>query len=208
MKVAVAASQASLDAPVDPRFGRCPLFLVVDTETMEFEALENQAAMAGGGAGIQAAQMVANAGAQAVMAGNFGPNAFYAFSQAGIAMYPVPPGMSVRQAIEALNNGELQPLSGPSVSAHWGMGAGMGRGMGRGMGGGRFMGPGMGPVGPGAGPAAWGAWPVGPMPAPGPMPPSAPPASPATLEALKAQLDALQQQVEELRKLIEQQSEE
>ena len=67
MKIAVSASQPQLDAPIDPRFGRCPYFLIVDSDTMEFEVIENQGAMAGSGAGIQAAQLVANAGAEAVV---------------------------------------------------------------------------------------------------------------------------------------------
>lgn len=53
MKIAVSAGQPSLDAPVDPRFGRCAYFIIVDPETWEFEAVENPAIMAPGGPGFR-----------------------------------------------------------------------------------------------------------------------------------------------------------
>lgn len=152
MKVAVCSTGDNLDSMTDPRFGRCAYFVVVNMDTMEFEAVSNQAAMAGQGAGIMAAQTVANKGVEAVIAGNFGPNAFQALNAGGIQIYPWAGG-TVRQAIEALKAGQLQPMGGPSVQARYGMdqgtgpapgigpaqglGPGMGGGMGRGRGGGR-----------------------------------------------------------------------
>jgi len=151
MKIAVAASGDNLEASADPRFGRCAYFLIVDSDTMEFEAIQNTAAAQGSGAGIAAAQLVANAGAEVVIAGNFGPNAHQALSAAGIQTYGGATG-TVRQAIEAFNAEQLQLLSGPSVQPKSGMGqgpgtgggAGMGAGRGEGMGPGRGMGGGMG----------------------------------------------------------------
>ena len=58
MRIAISSSGSDLDAEVDPRFGRCQCFVIVDSETKEFEVLDNQAAMTSGGAGIQAAQIV------------------------------------------------------------------------------------------------------------------------------------------------------
>ena len=51
MKIAVTANGADLDAPISPIFGRCPTYLFVDTETMQFEAVQNPAVSAPGGAG-------------------------------------------------------------------------------------------------------------------------------------------------------------
>jgi len=59
MRIAITATGLTLDAEVDPRFGRCQYFIIVDPETLEFESLENSSAMAGGGAGISAGQMIA-----------------------------------------------------------------------------------------------------------------------------------------------------
>ena len=135
MKVAISAIGPSLDAEVDPRFGRCQYIIVADPDTMEFEATENTNIMAGGGAGISTAQMVANMGVQVVLTGNCGPNAYQTLSAAGIQVITGVSG-SVKEAIEGYKTGKFQAISGPSVGAHSGMGGGMGGG-GRGMG----MGP-------------------------------------------------------------------
>jgi predicted Fe-Mo cluster-binding NifX family protein len=132
MKVAVSSQGENLDAPASPVFGRCPTYVFVDTETMEFEALPNPAMDQGGGAGIQAAQYVVNQGAQAVLSGNLGPNAFDVLQAAGVPGYLISEG-TIRQAVDAYKAGQLQPMGGANVAAHAGMGGG-GRGMGRGMG--------------------------------------------------------------------------
>ena len=132
MKVVVSSQGENLDAPASPVFGRCPTYVFVDTETMEFEALPNAAMSQGGSAGIQAAQFVVNKGAEAVLSGNLGPNAFDVLQAAGVPGYLISEG-TVRQAVEAHKAGQLQPMGGANVAAHAGMGGG-GRGMGRGMG--------------------------------------------------------------------------
>ena len=76
MKIGVTSTGEDLHANVDQRFGRCKYFLIVDAESMEFEVLSNENAMAFGGAGIQTAQTIANKGVEAFVTGNVGPNAF------------------------------------------------------------------------------------------------------------------------------------
>jgi predicted Fe-Mo cluster-binding NifX family protein len=135
MKIVVTSSGADLDAPASPMFGRCPIYISVDTETMEFEAVENPAVNAAGGAGIQAAQFIVERGAQAVVTGNMGPNAFNVLQAANVPVYLFGGG-TVRQAAEACKAGQLPAAGGASAPAHAGMGRGrgMGRGMGMGMG--------------------------------------------------------------------------
>jgi predicted Fe-Mo cluster-binding NifX family protein len=116
-----------LDAPTDPRFGRCEYFVLVDTETREAKAVENTAALQGSGAGIAAVQLIANAGADAVIAGNLGPNAFQTLAAGGIKAYGYEGG-TVRQAVEALQAGKLAEIGAATVPSHFGMGAGGGRG--------------------------------------------------------------------------------
>ena len=76
MKICVSAVQGSLTAPVDPRFGRCAYLVIVDADSMTFEALLNVGAGAMHGAGVQTAQVVANRGVHVVITGNVGPNAY------------------------------------------------------------------------------------------------------------------------------------
>jgi len=104
MKVAITATEPSLDAKVDPRFGRCAYFLIVDPESSQFEALENPNVALGGGAGIQSAQLLAEKGAQAVLTGNCGPNAYQALFAAGISVIVGCSG-SAREALEQYKAG-------------------------------------------------------------------------------------------------------
>jgi predicted Fe-Mo cluster-binding NifX family protein len=148
MRIAISSTGPDLDAEVDPRFGRCQCFVVVDPATEELEVLDNEAAMMSGGAGIQAAQMVANSGVDAVITGNLGPNAADTLAATGLKVYLVVAG-TVRQALQQYIEGQLQEATGPSVDANFGTttpggGTGMGGGRGMGMGGGEGMGRGMG----------------------------------------------------------------
>jgi len=136
MRIVVSSNGANLDAQASPVFGRCPMFVFVDTETMAFEAVENPALASAGGAGIQAAQFVIEKGAQAVVSGNVGPNAFQVFQSAGIPVHLFGGG-TVREAVEAFKAGDLPVAGGATAPEHAGMGRGMGRGLGRGAGTGR-----------------------------------------------------------------------
>ncbi len=138
MRIVVTANGTDLDAQASPVFGRCPVYVFVDTETMAFEAVENPAIGAPGGAGIQAAQFVVERGAQAVVTGNTGPNAYNVLQSANVSVHLFGGG-TVREAVEAYKAGGLRSIAGANVQAHagMGMGRGMGRGRGRGMGMGR-----------------------------------------------------------------------
>ena len=126
MKICVSAVTNSLDAQIDPRFGRCQYFVLVDSDTMEFKAFSNVASGAMGGAGIQAAQTVAQKGARVVVTGNVGPNAYKVLSAAGIRIVTGVSG-TVEEAVERYKRGELKEISGPTVGGHYGMGSERGR---------------------------------------------------------------------------------
>ncbi len=128
MKVAISASRGDINAPVDPRFGRCPYYVFIDTETNAAEIVQNQAAMAGGGAGIQAAQSVVERDAAAVITGNVGPNAFQVFDAAGVTIYTAA-NMTVSQAVDALKAGNLPQVGAATGPAHAGIGGRRGMGM-------------------------------------------------------------------------------
>jgi len=159
MKIAISAAGPSLEDLVDPRFGRCACFLIIDTGTLEFEMIENSSKNLSGGAGIEAAQRVADQGVTHVLTGRCGPNAEKVLSAAGIKIVDGCEG-TVREAVERFRSGDVSsaqrpPVSGtpatrplapapsrqsiadrPGRSASRGSGRGMGQGGGRGMGGG------------------------------------------------------------------------
>jgi predicted Fe-Mo cluster-binding NifX family protein len=121
MRIVVSSQGENLEAQASPVFGRCPSYVFVDSETMAFEALPNPAMNQGGGAGIQAAQFVVNWGAQVVLSGSLGPNAFDVLQAAGVPGYLISGG-TVREAVEAYKSGHLQAMGGANVAAHAGMG--------------------------------------------------------------------------------------
>lgn len=127
MKICVSAMANNLDAQLDPRFGRCPYFVIVDSETMQFEATPNMASGAMGGAGIQAAQTIAGKGVKVLITGSIGPNAFQALSAAGIKIMTGAFG-TVRDVVEKYKKGELKETDAPTVGGHFGMGKDRGRG--------------------------------------------------------------------------------
>ncbi len=143
MKVCVTAGASGLDAPMDPRFGRCPYFVIVDTDSMSESSIANSNVNATSGAGIQAAQQIAREGANALITGNIGPNAMQTLSAARIDVYQYQGAGSVREVVEKFKRGELAKIADASVPAHAGMGPG-GQGMGRGGGAGRGRGGGAG----------------------------------------------------------------
>jgi predicted Fe-Mo cluster-binding NifX family protein len=146
MKIAVTATGSSMDAPVEARFGRAPYYIIVDTDTMAHEAMENPNVSAGGGAGIQSAQLIAERDVKFVLTGNCGPNAFNVFGAAGVQIIVGVTG-TVLQAVEQFKSGAFVATNQPKVESLSGMGRGMGggggggRGRGRGTGGGRVMAP-------------------------------------------------------------------
>ncbi|MGB6421707.1 MAG: NifB/NifX family molybdenum-iron cluster-binding protein, partial [Anaerolineales bacterium] len=113
------ADGPQLEAQLDARFGRCAYFIFVDTETHAWEASPNPAIDASGGAGTQAAQFIANQGAQAVISGYFGPNAFEALDAAGIIMYAAAGGR-VESVVEQFSSGQRKKVTVPGASGHHG----------------------------------------------------------------------------------------
>jgi len=107
MKIAVSACGDSLSAQTHSLFGRCDYFVIVDTETGESSPVKNTSAEAATGAGTAAAQDLFNAGVEAVVSGQIGPNACEVLKAAGIGMYSAPAGISVQEAVEKLKAGAL-----------------------------------------------------------------------------------------------------
>jgi predicted Fe-Mo cluster-binding NifX family protein len=210
MKIAVSASGRDLDAPVDPRFGRCAYFIIIETDDMGFEVFDNESIALGGGAGIQAAQFVASKGAKAVITGNVGPNAVRTLTAAGLKVIVGQSG-TVRQAIEAYEKGTLKSTSEPNVADHYGMGGsstqatgagepprqgrmGGGMGLGGGMGMGRCGGRGM---GMGRGRGMGGGMSASPWPSAN-QPDAAPLSKDEELKRLKDQANELRKQIESI----------
>ena len=120
MKICITSKGKSLDAQVDPRFGRCQNFIFFDTETGNFETVENGNVQSHGGAGIQSGQLVASKGINAVLTGNIGPNAHQVLSAAGITVYTGVSG-TVKEAIDCYKEGKYKAVDAPTVGSKFGI---------------------------------------------------------------------------------------
>ncbi len=119
MKIVVTAQGPETSFEVDPRFGRARCFIVVDTESGENQVFDNtQNLNTAQGAGVQAAQTVANLGVEALMTGHCGPKAFRVLDAAGIKVYLGAEG-TVETAVKSFQAGEYKPAERPDVDGHW-----------------------------------------------------------------------------------------
>ena len=119
MKIAVTSTGTDLDSQVDPRFGRASYILIVDSETLDHEVLDNKENLnALKGAGIQAARMVSDKGAEVLLTGFCGPNAFKALNAAKIGVAN-DAGGSVREAVSAYLDGKLPLSDKANVEGQW-----------------------------------------------------------------------------------------
>jgi len=119
MIIAASAKGKTLDSEIDPRFGRASGFLIIQTDTMSFEWVDNnQNLNLPQGAGIQAAQNVSKHNVQAVLTGNCGPKAFKTLSVAKIQVITGAKG-TVKQAVQDFLDGNLSATDEANVEGHW-----------------------------------------------------------------------------------------
>jgi len=119
MKIAVTSQGTSLDSPVDPQFGRCRYFVIVDDATGQVETVDNAANReALQGAGTQSARTLLDRGVQVVISGHVGPKAFSALQTGGAQIFQGASG-SVREAIAAYKAGKLSAASRPDAGGRW-----------------------------------------------------------------------------------------
>ena len=110
MKIAITSKGPTLDEMVESRFGRCPYFIIVDSETMEFEKVPNPSFTTNSGAGFKSAQLLVDKDISVVLTGNCGPNASQILNAAGIKVISGIRG-HIRQVIQLYNSGTLKGTS-------------------------------------------------------------------------------------------------
>ena len=119
MRIAVASQGRELEDMVEPRFGRAPCFLLIDTDTDSVTVISNEDnVQATQGAGVQAAETVVSHGVDIVVSGNIGPKAFAALKAAGVKAVLWADG-TVAEAVELLKDERLKPIQSANVEGHW-----------------------------------------------------------------------------------------
>jgi len=120
VKIAASSCGIFLDSPIDPRFGRCDYFVIVNMDDMSFEVFDNENLNLGQGAGVQSARFVISKGAKVVISGNIGPNAMSALSEGDVEVLIRHTG-TIREAVEDYRKGMLKSITRASVHEHYGM---------------------------------------------------------------------------------------
>ncbi len=151
MKLCITAAGNTLEANTDSSFGRAPWLILIDTDTLAFEAIENSGMNASQGAGIAAAQLISDKGADGLLTGKVGPKAQTALDASGVAIYEGLASGSVKEAVSRFKDGsnpksgddtsqtrsEIATEPGSGTCRRDGTGKGRGDGSGMGRGGGR-----------------------------------------------------------------------
>jgi predicted Fe-Mo cluster-binding NifX family protein len=119
MRIAVTATGKTSDSGVDPRFGRAKYFLVYDTDTEQYQAIDNQINVnAIQGAGIQAGEVISKEHVDVLLTGHCGPKAFRTLQAAGVTVVTGASG-TIGEAVQRYLDGELTEAKGPDVEGHW-----------------------------------------------------------------------------------------
>jgi len=116
MKVAVTSQDRRQDSPVEPWLGRAAYFHLVDTDHMIFDAIENESAGESPDvAEVNAARLIIDARAQAVLTGNCGYEVRRMFADAGIKLFQSVPGTTVAETLEQFRSGRLNEVPAPGI---------------------------------------------------------------------------------------------
>lgn len=110
MKICITAKGSGPEDLLEERFGRTPYFLIHDTETGTWTAVQNPHAEGMGGVGPRSAQVLVDQGVSVLITGNVGGNALNALKAANIGIYFVREPVKATDAFQAYADGKLTPV--------------------------------------------------------------------------------------------------
>ncbi len=120
MKICFSSTGIDLESELDLRFGRCYYFLIVNTETEEIKAIENEGGISAHGAGVSAAQQVAKEDVDVVVTGNIGPNAMKILEGSDIKIFRGEAD-TIKSNLEKYKENRIETINS-AKSAHFGLG--------------------------------------------------------------------------------------
>ena len=117
MKIAIPVEDKSILSNICISFGRTPYFLIYETDTNDMKFIDNVAATSQGGAGIKAAQAIADERADVVLTPRCGQNAADVLNVAKIKIYKTI-SISIKDNIKAFEDGKLSLLENIHAGFH------------------------------------------------------------------------------------------
>ena len=132
LKICISANGDNLNAFLDPRFGRAMFFLIINSDGKLIKAIKNTGQQAMRGAGVTAAQIVADEKVDVIITGNIGPNASIVLGTSKIKIFIGLPETPILDIIKKYQENKLQEIVGTEFSHHnSGQGFGGKKGIGR-----------------------------------------------------------------------------
>jgi len=118
MKIAVTSVGKTEQEPVSERFARCNYFVIYDSETLVFSAVENIAKEEGSGAGNKAVKILSDNDVSIVLGPKVGPNALEALEAFEIKIFDFKNAKTPQDAIYQYLGKELPPITTPIKNKH------------------------------------------------------------------------------------------
>jgi len=112
MKIAVSSTDKNIESNVSDVFGRCPYFIIAEIEHQKIEkteAIKNESMDQTSGAGISAAQLMAEKDVNAVITGNVGPRALDVLKQFSIEIYSGEG--AIKEVLQEFIDGKLKKIN-------------------------------------------------------------------------------------------------
>ena len=126
MKYLIAATESKLEAKISKRFGHSEYFLVVDSETLSFQAIKG----VGHNQPRHDIDLFSKYNIERLIVGNIGPGAFINIKDMGWAVFSCI-GLTVYDAVSKVHNGEVSELTAPTMKQSVHSAGGPGHGDGR-----------------------------------------------------------------------------
>ena len=108
MKIAIALEENSYSSQTDRRFGRAAYFILINTETNDYEIIENEAKDEATGAGLKAVRTLVNLGVNEIIAGEIGPKAAVLINEFEIPVYKMGDFKTVDEILKNYRDNKLE----------------------------------------------------------------------------------------------------
>ena len=108
MKIAIALEENNYSSQTDRRFGRAAYFILINTETNDYEIIENEAKDEATGAGLKAVKTLVNLGVNEIIVGEIGPKAAVLINEFEIPVYKMGDFKTVDEILKNYRDNKLE----------------------------------------------------------------------------------------------------
>ena len=114
MRVLVTTAAPGLDVEIEPRFWHAAYLTIVDTDTLQWEAVPAPGAPSVHAAGTRLGLLATHQHVGAAISNDYGPNSYIVLESGGIPMYLSGACKTAREAVEQFKAGKLATIYAPT----------------------------------------------------------------------------------------------